>query len=93
LRIARNICGMICDRQVANNDRAPGRSFAGGLQIGIFLSKQDLARTEGAEDVVSRSPVPTRVVSNGEFTPIPQTEQQKRVEARIQELADSYGAR
>jgi uncharacterized protein len=61
--------------------------------MGIFLSQEDLARTEGAEDVVFRSPVPTRVVSNGEFTPIPQTEQQKRVEARIQQLADSYGAR
>jgi hypothetical protein len=61
--------------------------------MGIFLSQEDLARTDGAEDVVFRSPVPTRVVSNGEFTPIPQTEQQKRVEARIQQLADSYGAR
>src|SRR5262249_20897813 len=35
------------------------------------------------------SPVPTRMVSNGEYMPYPQTEKQKRVEARIQELADS----
>ena len=61
--------------------------------MGIFLSKEDLARTEGAENAAFRSPVPTRVVSNGEFTPIPQTAQQKQVEARIQELADAYGAR
>jgi hypothetical protein len=32
-------------------------------------------------------------VSNGEFTPIPQTPQQKQVEARIGELAEEYGAR
>ena len=61
--------------------------------MGIFLDRNELARTEGAENAAFRSPVPTRVVSNGEFTPIPQTEQQKQVEARIGELADTYGAR
>ena len=35
-----------------------------------------------------RSPVPTQMVSNGEYMPYPQTERQKRVEARISELAD-----
>ena len=35
-----------------------------------------------------RSPVPTQMVSNGEYMPHPQTEQQQRVEARIQELSD-----
>jgi hypothetical protein len=34
-----------------------------------------------------RSPVPTQMVSNGEYMPYPQTDKQKRVEARIQELA------
>jgi predicted TIM-barrel fold metal-dependent hydrolase len=34
------------------------------------------------------SPVPTRMVSNGEYMPAPQTEKQKRVEARIQELSE-----
>jgi uncharacterized protein len=61
--------------------------------MGIFLDKDELSRTEGAENTGFRSPVPTRIVSNGEFTPIPQTEQQKQVEARIGELADAYGAR
>jgi predicted TIM-barrel fold metal-dependent hydrolase len=40
-----------------------------------------------------RSPVPTRVISNGEFMPAPQGEAQKRVEARIASLADELGAR
>jgi Chondroitinase B len=58
-----------------------------------FLDKNEFSRTEGAEITVFRSPVPIRIVSNGEFTPILQTEQQKQVEARIGELADAYGAR
>src|SRR5256886_13289264 len=33
-------------------------------------------------------PIPTQIVSNGEFMPPPQTEGQKRVEARTLELAD-----
>ena len=61
--------------------------------MGIFLDKDELARTQGAENITFPTPVPTRVVSNGEFTPIPQTEQQKQVEARIGELAEQYGAR
>jgi len=36
-----------------------------------------------------RSPIPTRMISNGEYMPVPQTEQQRRVEARIEELAES----
>jgi hypothetical protein len=35
------------------------------------------------------SPVPTQIVSNGEFNPLPQTVQQRRVEERIKELADA----
>ena len=35
------------------------------------------------------SPVPTRMVSNGEYMPVPQTDQQKQVEARIDELSQS----
>ena len=33
-----------------------------------------------------RSPIPTRMISNGEYMPVPQTDKQKRVEARIDEL-------
>jgi len=35
--------------------------------------------------------VPTRMISNGEYMPVPQTEKQKQVEARIEELADEAG--
>src|SRR5437899_10785780 len=45
--------------------------------------------TAPAETEEFRSPVPTRMVSNGEYMPIAQTEKQKRVEARIKELANS----
>ena len=41
-----------------------------------------------AEKHDTASPVPTQVVSNGEFTPLPQSEDQARVEARIGALAD-----
>ena len=34
-----------------------------------------------------RMPIPTQMVSNGEYMPHPQTEKQKRVEQRIEELA------
>ena len=35
-----------------------------------------------------RSPIPTRMVSNGEYMPIPQTRQQLEVEARLKQLAE-----
>lgn len=60
--------------------------------MGVFLSKKELDEVQPAENAF-HSPVPTQVISNGEFNPIPQTEQQKKVEARIKEMADQYGAR
>ena len=36
-------------------------------------------------------PLPTQVVSNEEFTPMPQTMDQKTVESLILEMADEYG--
>src|SRR3989441_6855456 len=57
-----------------------------------LLDAEQVARCERA-DVAEplRSPIPTRMISNGEYMPVPQTEQQKRVEARIEELADAAG--
>ena len=54
-----------------------------------LLDEEQVAKCERA-DVAEplRSPVPTRMISNGEYMPVPQTEKQKRVEARIEELAD-----
>ena len=45
------------------------------------------ARADGAEPL--RSPIPTRMISNGEYMPVPQTDKQKQVEARIEELTES----
>ena len=42
--------------------------------MAIFLSKRELAETEPAEGLAFRSPVPTRIVSNGEFNPLPHWE-------------------
>src|SRR5262245_5375651 len=54
-----------------------------------LLDAEQMAQCERA-DVAEplRSPVPTRMISNGEYMPAPQTGQQKRVEARVEELAD-----
>ena len=57
--------------------------------MGIYLSKRELDQTEPAEVAAFRSPVPTQMISNGEFNPLPQTQQQRQVEARIKELADT----
>src|SRR5262245_40976328 len=45
-----------------------------------------LTPAEEADDL--RAPVPTQMVSNGEYMPFPQTEKQKEVEFRIKGLAD-----
>jgi len=57
--------------------------------MALLLSKSELARTEPADRAAFQSPVPTQIVSNGEFNPLPQTAQQRRVEERIKELADT----
>jgi predicted TIM-barrel fold metal-dependent hydrolase len=54
-----------------------------------YLSKRELEQTEPAEIAAYRSPVPTQMISNGEFNPLPQTPQQRQVEARIKEVADT----
>lgn len=56
-----------------------------------YLSDADLSKTEPAESASFASPIPTQMVSNGEFTPLPQSPRQKQVEARIKELADQVG--
>jgi predicted TIM-barrel fold metal-dependent hydrolase len=61
--------------------------------MGLMLSKSELSQTEPAEQVAFRSPVPTQIVSNGEFNPLPQTAQQRRVEERVKEIADAIAPR
>ena len=61
--------------------------------MGIYLSEQERSDSQPAETAAFQSPVPTQVISNGEFNPLPQTLQQRRVEARISELAETNGRR
>src|SRR5262249_48227412 len=35
-----------------------------------------------------QGPIPTRMISNGEYMPVPQTARQKQVERRMQELSE-----
>ena len=56
-----------------------------------MLSDEERARLVPAELAANPMPVPTQVVSSDEFLPIPQTERQKKVEARMNALADEYG--
>jgi hypothetical protein len=58
-----------------------------------FLTDDDLAALRPAREAMFPSPVPTQVVASDEFAPIPQTADQKRVEARIKDLAAEIGAK
>jgi uncharacterized protein len=61
--------------------------------MGNMLTEAELARTEPAELAAFESPVPTQVVSNGEYLPPPQSARQREVEARIKDLADRAAPR
>jgi uncharacterized protein len=72
----------------------PNPSPPGSREEDAWLSERQLARCERAdENERIKLPIPTQMVSNGEYMPSPQTEKQKRVEARINELADSASKR
>ena len=58
-----------------------------------WLSDEQMRHVAAAEDEPFQSTVPTRMVSNGEYMPHPQTEQQKHVEYRVRELADEAAKR
>ncbi len=58
--------------------------------MGTYFSDREFDRVNPAQAAFD-SPVPTQIMSNGEFNPLPQTAQQKQVEGRIAELADLYG--
>jgi uncharacterized protein len=54
-----------------------------------LLDQEQISQCQRA-DVAEplRGPMPTRMISNGEYMPAPQTEQQQRVEARVEALAE-----
>src|SRR5262245_44726611 len=56
-----------------------------------WLSDKEISQVEPAEGTGLGSPVPTQIVSNGEYNPLPQTEKQRQVEGLIKEYADKYG--
>ena len=55
-----------------------------------WLSDRELQEVDPADKAAFRSPVPTQVVSNGEYNPMPQTEQQRQVEGLIKEYSEKY---
>ena len=61
----------------------------GSREEDAWLSDDQLRRCDPAEAEPFQAPVPTRMVSNGEYMPHPQTDQQRQVEARVKEIADS----
>jgi predicted TIM-barrel fold metal-dependent hydrolase len=60
--------------------------------MSIWLSPEELARTRPAEQA-GPSPIPTRVVSNGEYNPPPRSDGQRRVERELARLADRFARR
>jgi hypothetical protein len=64
-----------------------------GQRCLTISSAHELGRTAPAEVDAFESPIPIQVVSNGEYNPLPQTREQRRLEARIKELADDLGPR
>jgi hypothetical protein len=53
-----------------------------------WFDKSDLKQLRRAYEKDWETPIPTQQVSNGEYMPVPQTKQQKEVEARIKDKAD-----
>ena len=48
-----------------------------------FLTDQEIAELNPSELLPYATPIPTQIVSSDEFTPPPQSEKQKEVEARL----------
>src|SRR4029450_9890165 len=61
--------------------------------MGTWLSEREQRLVVGAETASAETPIPTQIVSNGEYLPPPQSEIQQRGERRIFELADDNGKR
>jgi uncharacterized protein len=64
----------------------------GSREEDAWLSDRQLQSLVRADEVDTlHSPIPTQVISNGEYLPSRRTSQQKEVEARIAALADQTG--
>src|SRR5262249_60272186 len=60
---------------------------------GIGLSEREQRLVPGPESASAATPIPTKIVSNGEYLPPRKSARQKKVEARINELADANARR
>ncbi len=52
-----------------------------------MLIKTKSVKSRGEEEYDGLQPIPTTIVSNGEFMPVPQTAKQKQVEKLVDEMA------
>src|SRR5204863_9548343 len=58
-----------------------------------FLSDEQLQQLVPAETSSFPSPVPTQIVSSDEYLPVPRTERQREVEARLKEMSGRLAKR
>jgi predicted TIM-barrel fold metal-dependent hydrolase len=72
---------------MSTSNRVPG-----SREEDAWLSDEQLRHCAPAEDESFQGPVPTRMISNGEYMPFGQTSKQKHVELRVKELADRAAA-
>lgn len=57
-----------------------------------LLDAEQVAKCRRADEApLFRSPIPTQMISNGEYMPAPQTDKQRQVEERIKSMADAAG--
>src|SRR5947207_9940827 len=73
----------------ASEEEPMPKRLPGSREEDSWLSERQLAGLMRADEAEALgSPIPTQVVSNGEYFPHPQTLEQRQVEARIAQLAD-----
>ena len=72
---------------------APINNVQGRRRWVLGSANENNVSSAGAETASAATPIPTQIVSNGEYLPPPQSETQKRVERRIFELADENSKR
>ncbi|MBN7796908.1 amidohydrolase family protein [Parahaliea mediterranea] len=53
-----------------------------------FFSRKQRSKFAQASKLANKTPVPTHSISNGEYDPLPRTDEQRRVESLINEMAE-----
>src|SRR4029079_18026705 len=71
--------------------RPPASAGQSGETLMGFLTDQEIAELNPSELLPHPTPIPTQIVSSDEFTPPPQSEKQKEVEALLIDMADTLG--